>query len=117
MSARNLRALAEKKIAAIKQTTTAERKYKLSLEEAYHLIHELQVHQIELDIQSDELRKTLAELEASRERYFDLYDLAPVGYITIDDKGLICEANLTIASLWGRDKCELSGLPFTSFIL
>ena len=60
-----------------------------SPEDAGNLIHELRVHQIELEMQNDELRRMQVELETSHEKYFDLYDLAPVGYVTLSDKGLI----------------------------
>ena len=61
------------------------------------LIQELQVHQIELEIQNQNLRQSQEELEVARDRYFDLYDLAPVGYCTINEKGQIIEANLAAA--------------------
>jgi len=71
----------------------------LSDEEVRKLAHELQVHQIELEMQNDELRKAQIEIEESRQKYTDLYNEAPVGYITLDDAGLILEANLTIAEM------------------
>ena len=85
--------------------------------EIKRLVHELHVHQIELELQNEELRRSQEELEASRARYFDLYDLAPVGYITISEKGLIIEANLTAAGLLGISRSVLLKQPLTRFIL
>jgi len=81
------------------------------------LIHELQVHQIELELQNDELRRSQEELELARDRYFDLYDLAPVGYFTLSRKGLILAANLAGAALLGVERGSLRDMPFTHFIL
>ena len=81
------------------------------------VLHELQVHQIELETQNEELRRTQEELEASKARYFDLYDLAPVGYFTIGKKGLILEANLTGAELLGVTRTDLIKQPFSRYIL
>ena len=64
-------------------------------EETQRMLHELRVHQIELEMQNEELRRAQVELDAARERYFDLYDLSPVGYVTVSETGLILEANLT----------------------
>jgi PAS domain S-box-containing protein len=80
------------------------------------VLHELHIHQIELEMQNEELRRSHVELDATRSRYFDLFDLAPVGYFTIDDKGLVLEANLTGANLLGLTRTELVGQPFSRFI-
>ncbi|MBU1184311.1 MAG: PAS domain-containing protein [Proteobacteria bacterium] len=89
----------------------------LSPEATRQLLHELRVHQIELEMQNKELCRTQGELEASRARYFDLYDLAPVGYVTLSEKGLILEANLTAAGLLGVARGALVKQPLTRFIL
>lgn len=85
--------------------------------ETRHILHELQVHQLELEMQNEELRRAQEELDESRARYFDLYDLAPVGYCTISGKGLILEANLTAANLLGVERGLLVKQPITRFIL
>jgi PAS domain S-box-containing protein len=79
--------------------------------------HELLVHRIELELQNEELRRTQKELEDARNRYFDLYDLAPVGYLTVSKEGLILEANLMAASLLGTDRTELTHQRLSQFIL
>lgn len=89
----------------------------LTPEESRLLVHELRVHQIELEMQNDELRQAHEELEASRSRYFDLYDLAPVGYITISEKGVVLKSNLTASNLLGFARTEMTGKPFASFVL
>ncbi len=89
----------------------------LSPEESRHLVHELRVHQIELEMQNDELRVSEAALDAARERYFDLYDLAPVGYCTISEQGLIKQANLNAAKLFGMTRSALIKQPLTRRIL
>jgi PAS domain S-box-containing protein len=89
---------------------------KIGTEGIRYSLHELQVHQIELELQNEELRRAQQELAASREKYFDLYDLAPVGYLTISEKGLILEANLTAASLLGLERAHLIKQPVTRFV-
>ena len=71
------------------------------------IMYELQVHQIELEMQNEELRRAQLELEGLRRKYFDLFDFAPVGYFTFDEKGLIVEVNLTGADLLGMPKSGL----------
>ncbi|MFH2127014.1 MAG: LuxR C-terminal-related transcriptional regulator [Pseudomonadota bacterium] len=80
------------------------------------LVHELEVHQAELEIQNEELRLTQTKLEAARDQYFDLYDQAPVGYLTIDEKGIIRRANLTIASMLSLPRAHLVGQSFYLFV-
>ncbi|SEM36902.1 PAS domain S-box-containing protein [Syntrophus gentianae] len=89
----------------------------LSHEEALQVLHELRIHQIELEMQNEELHRTQAELENSRARYFDLYDLAPVGYFSLSEKGMILEANLTAATLLGVTRDSLVKQPLSRFIL
>lgn len=88
----------------------------LSQEEARKVLHELQVHQIELEMQNEELRDAHVALDFERARYFDLYDLAPVGYCTINNQGQIKRANLTAASLLGATRSELLGQRWSQFI-
>jgi len=80
------------------------------------MFHELSVHQIELEMQNEELRRTQAQLDAARARYFDLYDLAPVGYCIISHEGLILEANLTVITLLDIARAALVRQPITRFI-
>ena len=80
------------------------------------LMHELQVHQIELEMQNEELKKTQLELALARERYFDLYDLAPISYCTTNEQGVILEANLAASELLGEPRSELVGQPISHYI-
>lgn len=88
-----------------------------SLQTTQQLLHELQLHQIELEMENEELRRTHALLDASRERYFSFYDMAPVGYCSVTEKGLISQVNLTIATLLGMPRRELIKQPFSRFIV
>ncbi len=80
------------------------------------LVHELQVHQIELEIQNEELKRANAMVEEARNRYADLYEFAPVGYLTLDEKGLVLEANLTIVRQLGIERSSLINYPFPLYI-
>ena len=75
------------------------------------LVHELQVHQIELEMQNEELKRAQAEIAESREKYVDLYDFAPVGYFSFDQNGIITEMNLPAASLVGIERTLGIGSP------
>lgn len=90
---------------------------RVSPETMARLIHELQVHQIELEMQNDELRRIQGELERTRNKYSHLYDFSPVGYLTVTEKGIIDEANLSIASMLGVERSSLIGKPFTRFVM
>jgi len=80
------------------------------------LLHELQVHQIELEMQNEELKQARVAVEAALERYTDLYDFAPVGYFTLGRDGAIRQANLTGASLLGVERAGLAKRRFELFI-
>ncbi len=85
-------------------------------EDVLRLIHELQVHQIELEMQNEELRRVRDELEASLARYSELYDFAPVGYVTLDGKSTILEINLVGATMLGKERARLVGERFASWV-
>ena len=80
------------------------------------LLHELQVHQIELEMQNEQLMHIRDALEESRDRYFDLYDSAPVAYLTLDVAGQITDVNLRAASLLGESHAELRESGFARFV-
>lgn len=80
------------------------------------LLHELQVHQIELEMQNEALRKAQIDLEITRDRYVDLFDFAPVAYITLQQDGQISEANLVAANGLGLVRSALIGQRFEHFI-
>ena len=111
-----LRQQAEK-IAQDKPGRVVENLGALSPADAQRVLHDLQVHRIELELQNEELRRAQDALEASRARYFDLYDLAPVGYFTLNEGGLILEANLTGANLLGVARRALVNQPLGRFVV
>ncbi|MBI4965310.1 MAG: PAS domain-containing protein [Desulfomonile tiedjei] len=80
------------------------------------LVHELQVHQIELEMQNEELRESRAQVEAGLERYTDLYDFAPVGYLTLGRDGAIRQVNLTASLLLGVARAQLAGRRLGLFL-
>jgi two-component system cell cycle sensor histidine kinase/response regulator CckA len=88
----------------------------LSVEEARRLVHELQVHQIELEMQNEELRNAQVMLEEGRRKYSDLFDFSPVGYFIFNEEGVILEANLTGAALLGVERARLIRKPFTVYV-
>jgi PAS domain S-box-containing protein len=104
-------------IARERASQAPEKLESLAAEGFERTLHELRVHQIELEIQNEELRRTQEEVEASRVRYFDLYDLAPVGYFTVNQQGLIVDANLTAAKLLGVARGDIVNQPLSRFVL
>lgn len=81
------------------------------------VIHELRVHQIELEMQNDELRQIQKDMDESKARYFNLYNLAPIGYITLSTHGMIKESNLTFVVMLNIPRGSLVGQPLSHFIL
>ncbi|HBE79191.1 MAG TPA: hypothetical protein DDW65_15675 [Firmicutes bacterium] len=85
--------------------------------EREQLLHELQVHQVELEMQNQELRETQQQLEETSNLYADLYDFAPVGYISFDDNGYIQEINLTSSTMLGTERSRLINTPFATYVI
>ncbi len=88
----------------------------LSDDQARKLVHELQVHQIELEIQNEELRRIMAELEQSRNQFSLLFHRAPIGYLVLNDVGLINEANETFCRMVSSTRDQLIGSPFSELM-
>ena len=92
----------------------------LSPDEIQKLAHDLMVHQIELEMQNEDLRQAQIKLEELKDKYLnnymELYDFAPVGYMTLDDRGLILESNLTAVGLLGMDRTSLTKMFFSQFV-
>jgi PAS domain S-box-containing protein len=97
-------------------TTTSGQIAKLPLGDVQRLVHELQVHQIELEMQNDELRRTQRELEVARERLLLPYDAAPIGFLSVDEQGIIHESNLAAARLVACDRLKLNGRKLAHFV-
>ena len=85
-------------------------------EEVERLVHELRVHQIELEMQNENLRQAHIEMEELKNRYLDLYDFAPVGYVTLNRNGRIREANLAAVQLLGVERQALMSMTFSRFV-
>ncbi|OHD66299.1 MAG: hypothetical protein A2176_07365 [Spirochaetes bacterium RBG_13_51_14] len=108
---KNLRKKAEEKTNQDVENFTG-----MTADDIKKLVHELGVHQIELEMQNDEIRRTQEELERSRSEYVDLYDFAPVGYFTLDSKGVVHRANLTASAQLGIARSLLVNKPLSTFI-
>jgi len=111
----SLRKQAESKLKA-KNINSLLPQEKLSHEKIEKIMHELEVHQIELEMQNEELTHTQLQLNIAKDFYFDLYDLAPIGYCMLDGDGLIQEANVSVANLLGVNRQQLIKQPIVQFI-
>src|SRR5262249_46386607 len=89
---------------------------KMTSEDVQHLVHGLQSHQIELEVQNQELRDTQVELARARDRYADLFEFAPIGYVTVDKNGRILETNMAADAMLGRDRKDLLSASLARFI-
>lgn len=107
-----LRTRAERLLVAGRRMSATEQ----PIEDILALTHELQVHQIELELQNEELRRAQLDLQLIAERYADLYDFAPVGYLSVDANGRIVKGNLTVAAMLEVERRDLTGAPFSRFI-
>ena len=89
---------------------------KLTPEEVSLIIHDLKVHQVELEMQNEELKRIQIELDSTKARYFDIYDLAPVGYLIISERGIILESNLTASTMLGTSRADLIKTRFSQYV-
>jgi len=88
----------------------------LPVTEIEQMVHELRVHQIQLEMQNEQLRTAQIEIDTSRSRYFELYDMSPVGYCTSNEAGIIEEVNITLANLLGIPRSKLLMTPLSRLI-
>jgi diguanylate cyclase (GGDEF)-like protein/PAS domain S-box-containing protein len=105
-----LRRRAEKLLSGLEEGSTPVH------QDAAAILHELRVHQIQLEMQNEELRDAQLELDNQRDKYFDLFDLAPVGYLTVNSTGIVADANLTALNLLGVQRQMLVKEPFSAFV-
>ncbi len=117
MNNQKLRAAAEKCIADAQVAMVGVTATVQAVQSPEILLHELQVHQFELELQNEELRRAQNELEASRDRFADFYEFSPVGYFTLSDKGLIDSLNLTAAELLGVERNMLLQKRFAYYVM
>lgn len=111
-SAAELRRVAEERLRAQQRGSPRAR----APQDQDRLNHELQVHQIELELQNEDLRRVRDELETTLARFRELYDFAPVGYVTLDDASSILEINLAGAAMIGKERARAVGLSFARFV-
>jgi len=115
-TAAELRRQAEQRLAGLSAAAAAAAASPFP-EDQKTVTHELRVHQIELEMQNEELRRAALQLQASHDKYFERFEQAPVGYLTLTEGGVVEEANLTAAGLLGVERREVIGRPFHDFVL
>lgn len=103
--------------AEVRLQKSAPRASTLPEDDAQRLLQEIQVHQTEMEMQNEELRRIRNAFETARDRFKALYDLAPTGYLTLDPEGVVGEANLTAATILGIERKDLVGRKLVRFIL
>ena len=106
-----LRNRAEALLAETKDSVSA-----MSLADIKHLVHELDTYQIELELQNEDLRQSQIELEQARRRFSDLYDFAPMGYLTVTERGMIVGANLMAGEMLGVARAMLMDRALSAFV-
>lgn len=111
-TAKKLRTRAEKRL-RMKQKAAGQAR---PITDTQRLVQELQIHQIELELQNAELQRARIETERALDKYTELYDFAPVGYFSIDQQGLIQEANLMGAAMLGAVRTQLLKRPLQAFV-
>jgi len=104
----DLRRQAEARLAELEEDMEQD----LSATDARALLHEQQVHQIELEMQNDELVRSRAQVEDALQTYMDLYDFAPIAYMTLDHRGIVTDCNLAAAELLGSTRSEVIASDF-----
>jgi PAS domain S-box-containing protein len=108
---KKLRSKAEAKVKRMPDS-----KLDLTMEKARILMHELEVHQVELEMQNQELREAQHLLEDARDQYTDLFDFAPIGYLVLDEMGVIQNINLTACTMIRVDRSLIKGKPFSAYM-
>ncbi|MEO6246103.1 MAG: PAS domain-containing protein [Opitutaceae bacterium] len=111
-----LRLRAEKKLRAEQRELAAPNGHRAPAADSQRALHELQVHQIELELQNAELKETRDRMEDALEKYTDLYDFAPVGYFSLTEQGVILDANLTGTILLGVERARLLSRRLQDFV-
>ena len=115
-SGADFKELRRKAAPRVTRTPNIEEISKMTLTDITALVHELQVHQAELEVQNEELRRAQIELAKSRDKYVELYDFSPVGYFTLDRSGIILGVNLSGAVMVNVERSRLVGRPFMTLV-